>query len=167
VAWRLAVSLQAAPAINEIGTTAPRGKAHSACFRIAVRIGVDPARCSTLAALSPNVRAVDRARRSRRQGLKKVLLGYALRCFPVAILLSCAPTPGLPRAQGSRRASLPGTIKGEPGKRCRAPAVRGWKVCRMHGARGGAPEGKRNGNYKHGARSKEVIALTKLIKSLR
>src|SRR5262249_1332296 len=25
------------------------------------------------------------------------------------------------------------------GKQCRAPAVRGWKVCLMHGARGGAP----------------------------
>jgi hypothetical protein len=37
----------------------------------------------------------------------------------------------------------------------------------MHGARGGAAEGERNGNYKHGARSKEVIALRKLIKSLR
>jgi hypothetical protein len=41
------------------------------------------------------------------------------------------------------------------------------KVCRMHGARGGAPEGKRNGNYRHGARSKETIELRKLIKSLR
>jgi hypothetical protein len=39
------------------------------------------------------------------------------------------------------------------GKRCRAPAVRGWKVCRRRGARGGAPKGERNGNYKHGARS--------------
>jgi hypothetical protein len=37
----------------------------------------------------------------------------------------------------------------------------------MHGARGGAPEGKRNGNYRHGARSKEMIELWKLIKSLR
>ena len=27
----------------------------------------------------------------------------------------------------------------------------------MHGARGGAPEGERNGNYRHGARSKETI----------
>ena len=36
----------------------------------------------------------------------------------------------------------------------------------MHGARGGAPEGKRNGNYRHGARSKEVIALRKFIRSL-
>src|SRR5215813_6312413 len=52
-------------------------------------------------------------------------------------------------------------------KPCRAPAVRGWKVCRMHGARGGAPEGKRNGNYRHGERSKETMALWKLIKSLR
>jgi hypothetical protein len=30
------------------------------------------------------------------------------------------------------------------GKPCRAPAVRSYRVCRMHGARGGAPEGKRN-----------------------
>jgi hypothetical protein len=28
------------------------------------------------------------------------------------------------------------------GKPCRAPAVRGCRVCRMHGAGGGAPEGK-------------------------
>jgi hypothetical protein len=26
----------------------------------------------------------------------------------------------------------------------------GWTVCRFHGARGGAPEGKRKGNYRHG-----------------
>jgi hypothetical protein len=31
----------------------------------------------------------------------------------------------------------------------------------------GAPEGERNGNYKHGARTKEMIALRKLIKTLR
>jgi hypothetical protein len=37
----------------------------------------------------------------------------------------------------------------------------------MHGARGGAPEGEQNGNYKHGARTKEMIAFRKLIKSLR
>jgi hypothetical protein len=43
----------------------------------------------------------------------------------------------------------------------------GWNACRMHGARGGAPEGERNGNYKHGARTKEMIAFRKLIKSLR
>jgi len=53
------------------------------------------------------------------------------------------------------------------GERCRSPAVRGWSVCRMHGARGGAPEGERNGNYRHGARSKETIAFWRLIKALR
>ena len=37
----------------------------------------------------------------------------------------------------------------------------------MHGAHGGALKGKRNGNYRHGARSKEMIGLWKLIKSLR
>jgi hypothetical protein len=31
----------------------------------------------------------------------------------------------------------------------------------------GTPEGKRNGNYRHGARSKETTELWKLIKSLR
>ncbi len=44
------------------------------------------------------------------------------------------------------------------GNRCGSPAVKGWNVCRMHGARGGAPEGKRNGNYRHGARTKEMMA---------
>jgi len=33
-------------------------------------------------------------------------------------------------------------------KRCKAPAVNGWTVCRFHGARGGAPKGKANGSYK-------------------
>jgi len=33
---------------------------------------------------------------------------------------------------------------------CMAPAVKGWSVCRFHGARGGAPRGKANGSYKHG-----------------
>ena len=48
-----------------------------------------------------------------------------------------------------------------------AVMMRGWKVCQMHGARGGAPKGKRSGNYKHGARSMETIELWKRIKSLR
>jgi hypothetical protein len=60
------------------------------------------------------------------------------------------------------------------GLRCRAPAVRGHSVCRMHGARGGAPAGTRNGNYKHGGRTKEAIAemrevneLLRLVRKLR
>lgn len=41
---------------------------------------------------------------------------------------------------------------------CRNPAVRGWTVCRMHGARGGAPKGEANGAWRHGGRSKETEA---------
>src|SRR5262249_51849220 len=46
---------------------------------------------------------------------------------------------------------------------CRAPAVKGWKVCRMHGARGGAPKGKRNGTYGHGARTTAAINAARLV----
>ena len=54
---------------------------------------------------------------------------------------------------------------------CRAPAVRGWTVCRCHGAGGGAPPGERHGMYKHGQRSKTAIegrrAIRKLIREAR
>lgn len=33
---------------------------------------------------------------------------------------------------------------------CKNPAVRGRRVCRMHGAWGGAPRNERNGAYRHG-----------------
>lgn len=33
---------------------------------------------------------------------------------------------------------------------CKAPAERGKRVCRFHGARGGAPKGQAHGMYKHG-----------------
>jgi len=36
----------------------------------------------------------------------------------------------------------------------------------MHGARGGAPEGKKNGNYRHGARTKEAINAAREINAL-
>ena len=44
------------------------------------------------------------------------------------------------------------------GQRCRAPAVKGWRVCRMHGAlvahlRASGME------YRHGARTKEPRKL--------
>ena len=44
-------------------------------------------------------------------------------------------------------------------KPCQAPAVNGWAVCRFHGARGGAPTGKRNGMYRHGLYTQEASAL--------
>ena len=42
---------------------------------------------------------------------------------------------------------------------CKAPAVKGWTVCHKHGARGGAPRGERNGNYRHGRHTQEVREL--------
>ena len=47
------------------------------------------------------------------------------------------------------------------GTACQSPAVAGWSVCRMHGARGGAVLGPANVNHKHGLRSKEYLALRK------
>ena len=52
------------------------------------------------------------------------------------------------------------------GKRCGAPAVRSYRVCRMHGAKGGAPTGKGNGNYRHGKRTKEVVQAVRYINLL-
>ncbi len=51
-------------------------------------------------------------------------------------------------------------------KRCQAPAVKGWKVCRFHGARGGGPKGKRNGMYRHGVFTAEAIAERRMIRNL-
>ena len=52
------------------------------------------------------------------------------------------------------------------GNRCRAPAVKGWAVCRFHGARGGAPKGKRNGAYRHGLYAKDVVEERHLVSEL-
>jgi len=43
-------------------------------------------------------------------------------------------------------------------QRCRGPAMKGRKVCRMHGGKGGAPKGERNGNYRHGRQTLAVRA---------
>jgi hypothetical protein len=47
-----------------------------------------------------------------------------------------------------------------------SPAVRGSAVCRMHGARGGAPEGKRNGNYRNGGRTKRTMAALAVVQAM-
>ena len=49
---------------------------------------------------------------------------------------------------------------------CKSPAVHGWSVCRMHGAKGGARSGPQNGNYRHGYRTKEAIARSKATRFL-
>jgi hypothetical protein len=51
---------------------------------------------------------------------------------------------------------------------CRNPAVKGRSVCRMHGGKGGAPKGERNGAYRHGRHTAEAKAERReLRKSIR
>jgi hypothetical protein len=51
---------------------------------------------------------------------------------------------------------------------CRNPAVKGRKVCRMHGGKGGAPRGERNGAYRHGRHTAEAKAERRALrKSIR
>jgi hypothetical protein len=54
---------------------------------------------------------------------------------------------------------------------CKAAAVRGYRVCRHHGAGAGAPSGERNGQYKTGQHTKAAIAerraVSKLIREAR
>ena len=52
------------------------------------------------------------------------------------------------------------------GKPCQSPAVRGCVVCRMHGAGGGGPKGKRNGRYKDGRFTAEAIEGRRVISAL-
>ena len=50
--------------------------------------------------------------------------------------------------------------------RCKAPAVKGWLVCRMHGARGGAPSGPANGRWRHGNRTRDAEAMRRALSEL-
>jgi hypothetical protein len=52
------------------------------------------------------------------------------------------------------------------GERCKGPAVRGWRVCRFHGAGGGHPTGPKHPSWKHGIRSQEWIDERKYISEL-
>jgi hypothetical protein len=50
--------------------------------------------------------------------------------------------------------------------RVRSRQARGWGVCRMHGAGGGGPSGRRNGNYRHGGRTKGITDAVRYINAL-
>ena len=69
----------------------------------------------------------------------------------------------LPRYDAARLNAAPrcSARSKRSGERCRGPAVRGQRVCRMHGAGGGAPKGQRNGNFRHGSSTKEAISLVR------
>src|SRR5262245_50565246 len=50
--------------------------------------------------------------------------------------------------------------------KCRAPAVRGWKVCRFHGAWGGAPKGKANVAWRHGRYTEDTMTVRREVTQL-
>ena len=52
------------------------------------------------------------------------------------------------------------------GQRCKGPAVRGWTVCRFHGAGGGHPPGKDHPSWKHGMRAQDWIEVRKAINDM-
>ena len=66
-------------------------------------------------------------------------------------------------AHASPRCTARSKRSGQP---CKNPAVRGWSVCRMHGARGGHGPGKANPAYKHGMQTREWTELRKEINEL-
>ncbi len=70
------------------------------------------------------------------------------------------------RAYAFQKAPRCSATSKRTGKRCRAPAVRGWAVCRFHGARGGAPKGAQNGKYKHGLYTNEAIEERRALSAL-
>ena len=47
------------------------------------------------------------------------------------------------------------------GTPCQKAALKGNARCQLHGGRGGAPTGARNGNYRHGRFTKEAMAEAK------
>lgn len=56
--------------------------------------------------------------------------------------------------------------KTRSGESCRSPAMPNGR-CRMHGgASPGAPTGERNGNYKHGRFTREIIEARSQIRAL-
>lgn len=70
--------------------------------------------------------------------------------------------------EGAPRCTATSKRTGAP---CKAPAVRGWRVCRFHGAGGGAPCGKAHGNYRTGAHTLKALgerrALAEMLRELR
>ncbi len=67
------------------------------------------------------------------------------------------------RLQDAPRCAARSKRTGQP---CQGSAVRGSRVCRMHGAGGGGPEGPANGAWRHGGRSGELTQTRALVAAL-
>lgn len=68
------------------------------------------------------------------------------------------------RAHQSPRCTAHSKRTGFP---CKNPAVRGWAVCRMHGAGGGSKSGEQHPNYRHGLRTRAMREIQGLVRKLR
>lgn len=78
-------------------------------------------------------------------------------------------TGGLPEMKGNAMQRMePDSLRNAPrcqartkrGGSCHSPAVRGKRVCRMHGGTNrGAPKGEANGNWKGGTHTNEAVVL--------
>jgi hypothetical protein len=82
---------------------------------------------------------------------------------PTDVPAELAAMERLKRLRGAPRCTA--KAKGT-GERCQGPAVKGWRVCRVHGARGGAPKGSANSRYRHGLRTREAIEERRLLSQL-
>lgn len=51
-------------------------------------------------------------------------------------------------------------------KPCHAPAVTGWRVCRVHGAGGGHKAGPAHSSWKHGTRSSQWTETRRMMNEL-
>jgi hypothetical protein len=67
------------------------------------------------------------------------------------------------RLQSAPRCTAKSKRTGLP---CRSPAVRGWRVCRMHGAGGGQKAGTDHSQYQHGGYSRDALEMRKLVTAL-
>ena len=52
------------------------------------------------------------------------------------------------------------------GQPCKGPAVKGWPVCRFHGAGGGHSSGRDHPSWQHGMRAREWIRERHMLNEL-
>ncbi|MGX0975933.1 hypothetical protein ACSSVY_001643 [Roseovarius sp. MBR-51] len=67
------------------------------------------------------------------------------------------------RAHAAPRCAATSKRTGQP---CKGPAVKGWRVCRFHGAGGGHRAGADHPSYRHGMRAREWIEARREINDL-
>ena len=67
------------------------------------------------------------------------------------------------RAHAAPRCTAKSKRTGQP---CKGPAVKGWRVCRFHGARGGHAAGKAHPSWRHGMRARDWIEARREINEL-